>query len=300
MPITLPPLSRRQFLRTTLATGATLALSPRLLAQQTPANPDRFALLSDTHIAGDRQLAVRGTKMAENLSQVGRELTALEERPAAVLVNGDCAYLHGQTEDYATLVDLIAPVREHGLAVHLALGNHDHRERFWEAIPRQADAPALEKRHLTVLQSPRANWFVLDSLDETNKTPGVLGDEQLSWLAAALDRHADKPAVVMLHHNPDERPKPGGLIETQALFDLLLPRKQAKLLLFGHTHNWSVTERDGLHLVNLPPVAYVFAAGKPNGWIDLRLADGGATLQLNCLDKQHADHGQRVELTWRS
>jgi hypothetical protein len=300
MPISLLPVSRRRFLQTSIAAGAAGTLTSRLCAQQTPRDANRFALLSDPHIAADRKQVARGTVMADNLAAVGRELTALQTAPSAVLVNGDCAYLTGQSADYATLVELLEPIRQHGLPIHLAMGNHDHRQRFWEAIPRRDEAPALEQKHLTLLSTPRANWIVLDSLDETNKTPGVLGQEQLAWLAKTLDQQADKPAIVMLHHNPDERPKPGGLVETAALFDVLLPRRQVKMLVFGHTHNWNISARDGLHLVNLPPVAYPFAAGKPNGWVDLQLAEKGALLTLQCLDKQHLQHGQRVELTWRS
>ena len=300
MPISLLPVSRRRFLQTLVASGAAAAPGPRLFAQQTQRDANRFALLADTHIAADRKLAARGTVMADNLAQVARELVALETAPAAVLIDGDCAYLTGQSADYATLVELVQPIRQHGLPIHLALGNHDHRERFWDAIAKQEDAPAVAERHLAVLPGPHATWILLDSLDETNKTPGVLGKEQLDWLGKTLDQQPDQPAIVMVHHNPDDRPKPGGLVETAALFDLLLPRRQVKMLVFGHTHNWNISARDGLHLVNLPPVAYPFAPSKPNGWVDVQLSKHGALLTLQCLDKLHLQHGQRVELTWRS
>lgn len=300
MPISLLPVSRRRFMQTVVTAGAAVAMGPQLHARQTQRDPNRFALLADTHIAADRKLAARGTVMADNLAQVARELVALDTAPAAVLVDGDCAFSTGQSADYATLVELVEPIRQHGLPIHLALGNHDHRERFWEAIPKQDGAPAVARRHLTVLPAQHANWILLDSLDETNKTPGVLGDEQLGWLARTLDEQPGKPAIVMVHHNPDDRPKPGGLVETAALFEVLMPRRQVKMLVFGHTHNWNISSREGLHLVNLPPVAYPFAADKPNGWVDLQLSEKAALLTLQCLDKQHLQHGQRVELAWRS
>ena len=80
---------------------------------------------------------------------------------------------------------------------------------------------------------------------------------------------------------------------------MLLPRRQAKALFFGHTHDWTVREREGLHLVNLPPTAYVFFEGKPSGWVDLRLGEAGGVLELRCLDRNHRQHGERVELAWR-
>ncbi len=70
------------------------------------------------------------------------------------------------------------------MPVHLALGNHDNRERFWEALPEEKAAQRpLADRQVALLRTPRANWFVLDSLEKTLSTPGLLGQEQLDWLA---------------------------------------------------------------------------------------------------------------------
>jgi len=79
-----------------------------------------------------------------------------------------------------------------------------------------------------------------------------------------------------------------------------LPRRHVKAFFYGHSHAWRVDQRNGLHLVNLPAVAYVFAASQANGWVDARVAAGGLTLQLRCLDPQHAQQGQRVDLKWRT
>ena len=50
--------------------------------------------------------------------------------------------------------------------------------------------------------------------------------------------------------------------------------------------------------MNLPPVAYVFNEGDPNGWIDAQAQPGGLRLELNCIDRNHPENGKRVELTW--
>ena len=68
--------------------------------------------------------------------------------------------------------------------------------------------------------------------------------------------------------------------------------------LFGYTHDWSIKKRGSLHLVNLPPVAYIFTAGKPNGWVLAEVAESGLTLMLHSIDPRHQQHGQRVELAW--
>jgi len=300
MPYTLPTLSRRQFLAATAAGAATL-LTPHGRAEDRVCDPNRFALLSDTHIAADPNTVARGVNMRDDLQTVIREILAAQPAPAGAFISGDCVYLQGLSEDYRTLLESLQPLREGGVPVHLALGNHDHRERFREAFGEAVrKASLLEAKQVLIVPAPHANWFVLDSLEQTNKTPGKLDAEQLQWLGRALDEATDKPALVLVHHQPDNRPIVSGLVDTDPLFEVLTPRRHVKALFFGHTHVWAVTQRDGIHLVNLPPTAYVFAPSQPNGWVDARLAADGATLELRCLNPQHAQHGQRVELKWRT
>jgi 3',5'-cyclic AMP phosphodiesterase CpdA len=133
-------------------------------------------------------------------------------------------------------------------------------------------------------------------------TPGVLGEKQRQWLIEALDARKDRPAIVVCHHNPQFEVvgKASGLVDTAELFAALVPRKQVKAVVFGHTHHWDVQQRDGIHLINLPPVGYIFRAGDPAGWVDVRLAEKGATLELRSLDPAHPAHAKRTELQWRA
>src|SRR5216110_2410347 len=105
MPIHLPPISRRQFLVRSLAAGAGLALRPGLLAATRPADPDFWALLSDTHLAADRAQLGREINMADHFTTVSRELLALPKRPAGIFVTGDCAFNSGEKGDYAMLTN---------------------------------------------------------------------------------------------------------------------------------------------------------------------------------------------------
>jgi 3',5'-cyclic AMP phosphodiesterase CpdA len=272
-----------------------------LAAEDAAADPDSWALISDTHIFSKRDQLIRGVKMADNLEQVVREIRALPKKPAAVLHTGDCAYLDGMAEDYTLLSKLLEPLREAGLPLHLGMGNHDHRARFLEVLKQPNIQPPVESRIVSVIESPRVNWFLLDSLTETNKTPGQLGEQQLAWLAKALDTASGKPAIICVHHQPDPgKPETGGLRDTDALYKLILPRKFVKAVVFGHTHTWKLSEVEGVHLVNLPPTAYKFGPMEPNGWVHCQLGDSGATLELRALDTAHAEHGKKFELKWRA
>ncbi len=297
MPITLPPISRRRFLGGVVAT----AIAPRLAWGDEKSSVDHVALLSDVHIAADRDKVQRDTCMAKNLEQACAEVTALKDRPVFALISGDLALQDGQAGDYATFVQLIKPLRAAGLPVHLMLGNHDHRERFWEGLGAENEKVQrpVADRHVSVVEGKHANWFLLDSLMETAKTPGLLGDRQLTWLGTALDARADKPAIVVAHHNPIEAGHlVPGLTDSDALFGVMRPRKQVKAFFFGHTHDWLIGHQDGIHLINLPPVAYVFSSGRPNGWVDAYVDDHGMRLELKAIDPTHAKAGQKVELRW--
>ena len=303
MPLHLPPLTRRAFLHHTLAAGAGLLTFPSLRAAESDADPDRWALLSDPHIAADRAAMKSGINMTDHLEAVVKGVRALSSRPAGVFVNGDCALLKGLAEDYATFSALIAPLREAGLPMHLTLGNHDDRDVFWTSLKNaRPAAPPLASKHVSIIKGTRANWFLLDSLDEVNKTPGVLGDEQRAWLTKELDANTAKPALVMVHHNPVgvSAGKKGALTDGEDLLAILLPRRNVKALFFGHTHTWRFAEQDGLHLVNLPAVAYPFTPTEVTGWVDVKLSEKGAALTLHAHDTQHAAHGKITELAWRT
>ncbi len=303
MPITLPPLTRRRFIKTTFAAGAAAGLGRHALSAEQSTDAARFALLADTHINGNRETVVRGVHLATHLQNVIREISDDGQRPRHALIAGDCTHVDGQSEDYSALADLLAPARKTGTTVHLALGNHDHRGRALKSLTLPGKPPKLmADRHVSVVGAPLANWFILDSLDIVNKSPGKLGEAQLAWLDTALAAKADKPALVIVHHNPDRSGKKKScLLDTKPFFGILGKHRHVKAYVYGHTHNWGVTtEPEGLHLVNLPPVAYTFGKGRPSGWVNAELAENGIALTLRCLDKKHAQHGKTVSLKWRA
>ena len=303
MPLHLAPLPRREFLRRSLAASIGLFGLPALRSMAAAADPDRWALLSDTHIAEDPAAIARGVNLAENLRSVIAQVRALPTAPAGLLLNGDCSLDRGIPGDYTTLTNLFQPVIEARLPLHFLLGNHDERDVFWSSL-KEMKAPALPvaSKHVAVVEAPLANWFLLDSLDVTKQTPGKLGDEQRAWLAKALDARPDKPAMVMVHHNPilPDAVKKTGLLDTAELLEILGPRRQVKALFFGHTHTWRRSEHEGIHLINLPAVAYNFRPEEATGWVDCRLRADGASLELRAHDTQHAEHGKVTDLSWRA
>ncbi len=112
--------------------------------------------------------------------------------------------------------------------------------------------------------------------------------------------HRNKPAVVVAHHNLQNNGPVTGLKDSAALIEMFAQHRQIKAFIFGHTHNWNVEQHaSGVHLINLPPVAYVFKEGRPSGWVCAALAPDGIKLELRSLDTKHPEHGQVRQLKWR-
>ena len=312
MPIILPPITRRQFIKRSLAFGGTAIMAPHALAaadrKGAGLDQNRVALLADTHISVDPSRVYPGTKwpgtpvkegehesvnMAACLAEAAKSVLALNPRPAHLIVNGDCALSNGKESEYKEFLRLVEPLRAAGITVHVTIGNHDNRENLWKSLP------FLKEEQMGVqagvVELPHANLVLLDSGKR-----GVLGEEQLDWLAKELDQRADKPALIFGHYNP--YPNRGvrpikGMSDGPSLLKVLAERKHARGYFYGHTHEWQYDQRDHLHLINQPAVSYYFGKGHAHGWVDMKLTETTAELELQCIDPKHKQHREQRQVT---
>lgn len=164
LPIHLTTQNRRRFLQ---ATGASILLYGHdvLASEAGDVDADLVYLLNDTHI-GEKQ--PEDSAVPAHLRQVVTELVNRPTKPACVLINGDLALKDGQPGDYRHFAKLIAPLQKVGVDTHLTLGNHDHRNAFYQILKEQRpDKPPVESRHIAVVETQHANLFLLDSLQKT-------------------------------------------------------------------------------------------------------------------------------------
>ena len=308
MPITLAPITRRNYITGSLVLGGNAWIKSYALAKQPTFDPNRVALLADTHISDDPKRSYPGTKwpgspvkedehewvnMADSLAQSVREIIALKPRPANLIINGDCALSRGTEAEYKEFLRLIEPIRQAGITVHITIGNHDTREKLWKLLP------FLKKEqmgiHADVIELPNANIFLLDSGKK-----GILGEAQLDWLAQQLDKHTDRPALVFAHFNP--LPNRGvrpirGMRDGEALLKVLARRKHARAYIHGHTHEWQNSKyEEHLHIIGQPAVSYYFGKGHAHGWIDMKLTERSADLELHCIDPKHPQDSDRLKI----
>jgi 3',5'-cyclic AMP phosphodiesterase CpdA len=301
MPIHLPTLSRRQFLQAA-GTSVVVCGSPAVADGNAEVESDLVYLLNDTHV-GEKHPP--DSPVPSHLRQVVTELVERKRKPACVLINGDLALKDGQPGDYQHFAKLIEPCGDAGIETHLTLGNHDNRETFYDVMKEQRLwNPPVVSRHISVVETSRGNFFLLDSLQETMVTPGTLGRLQLSWLAKALDAFRSKPAIIVTHHNPrlggDPLHFPGGLIDSRELWDVIAPRTWVKAYIHGHIHDRSFAEHRGIHIINTPATSYVAnPETSTTGWTTARLTDQGVTLTTHTTTPEHAWNGETKTLSWR-
>ena len=311
MPITLLPLTRRQFGKRAFAVGGAALItsnaSAALNSESAELDQNRVVLLADTHISADPGRSYPGTKwpgspvgddehenvnMAESLAETAKRIIALEPRPVHLILNGDCAFSSGKVAEYKEFLRLVEPVRGAGVTVHVTIGNHDNRDNLWKTLPfLRKDQIGLQAE---VIELEHANLVLLDS-----GRKGILGDKQLNWLANQLDERSDKPALIFGHFNP--YPNRGvrpikGMQDGASLLKLLGEREHARAYFYGHTHEWQHDRRGHLSLINQPAVSYYFGKGIAHGWVDMRLSDGLAQLKLQCINRSHNQHGDRREI----
>jgi len=311
MPLTLFPLTRRNFIGGALALSGSAWIKPRAMAKQPTFDPNRVALLADTHISANPKQSYPGTKwlgtpvkeeehewvnMADALAQSASEVIALNPRPVNLIINGDCALSRGTEAEYKEFLRLIEPIRKAGITVHITIGNHDTREKLWKLLP------FLKKEqlgiHADVLELPHVNLLLLDS-----GRRGTMEDKQLDWLAQQLDQRKDKSALVFAHYNP--LPTRGirpirGMPEGRKLLKLIAERKHAKAFFHGHTHEWQQSREGAIQIIAQPSVSYYFGKGHAHGWVDMNLTETKADLELHCIDPKHKQHGEKKQISLKS
>lgn len=296
MPIHLT--SRRQFIA---QLGSAMVFSD-LDSQAAETDESLIAILNDTHIGAAHP---EDSPVPTHLRQTVAYLVGLPKRPAAVVINGDLALNDGQPGDYVHFAKLIAPLLEADIPVHLTMGNHDNRDVFQTVLnSEQKNNTPVKSKHVAVVRTAHANLFLLDSLKSPGVAQGLLGDEQRRWLIRQLDEHSDKPALVFAHHNPrlggEEKHFPGGLEDSEPLWEELSSRPHVKAYIHGHIHHRNHFQHRGIHLLNTPATSFVAnPETSTTGWTMARLLPTGGTFTTHTHLPKHVWNGAAFDLKWR-
>jgi hypothetical protein len=178
-----------------------------------------------------------------------------EQRPVAILMNGDVPYSGDVVNDYDIYRAETEVWRNEHLHVYPALGNHEFHgdaqqalEHWWNAFPEMCG-----RRWYSIELGNSLYSIALDS--DTLLTPG---SDQLNWLNDQL-KHLPKSTkfvFISLHHPPvadfqtrinvSHNPRPNEIALRDDL-EALAPSLRAKIIVIaGHIHNYERFSRGGL------------------------------------------------------
>ncbi|MBO4595258.1 MAG: metallophosphoesterase [Bacteroidales bacterium] len=183
-------------------------------------------IVSDTHIKP-------GSYQADYFENTVKDILALNPLPANVICLGDIAYHTGKPEEYELAKKLFAPLEKAGMKLTFAMGNHDRRQNFAEYFPDYAAKSELPHRLVFTVETPRADFIILDSLQESEDpgkwiTEGATDEEQKEWLREKVARHGDKPFFVMAHHD----------IKETGVTKIIMANTACRGYIHGHRHKW--------------------------------------------------------------
>lgn len=292
-------LTRRDFVKGSLAAGVGLTAAPTLLAADTSPkrDPNTVALLADPHVGR--------VVYAKTLKRCMAEAAAAA--PAHLIIAGDLAVSKGRRESYQTFLKVLDESDLSKRDLHLMVGNHDRHAALFDVLKEYAprDKAPVKGRQVKFVQTPNANWLLLDSLPTSGRRRmalGVLGAAQMKWLAETLDAHKDKPAIVMAHHHLRmiNSPRvPMCLKEWKEVLAMLLAHPHVKAYINGHVHAFVTLRHEGLHIVSLPSTSYTFPPGRVLGWVLAVTKPDGMELTIKAGNTKRRHHNKKVSLAWR-
>lgn len=240
-------ITRRVFLSQFVATAAVLR-SRAARAAAAGLDPHRMVLLADTHLTRKPEIHWQ----REWLARYVREILALSPRPANVIVLGDLSHSVGFVEDYALLKELMEPFDQAGIRWYPMMGNHDRRDAFYASFPEYRDNTPVPDRVVSIVETPRADFILLDSCLSPSDTvgkpgpvPGGLDESQDEWLRKLVSQYR-KPVFVGAHHP---------LHET-LVGPLLVSNPAVAGYIHGHHHRWMDNQYPGLPLLGVPSTGH--------------------------------------------
>lgn len=215
-----------------------------------------IAQISDIHIKTPGRLAYGKVDTAAMMRRCVQEILALKQQPDLIILTGDLVDV-GRPDEYAALMDILAPLKQRILAVP---GNHDDRDNMRMAFAAGDYLPGEGFLHFDVDEDRYPLRLIgLDTVIPKNSA-GELCDARLAWLERQLAARPDRPTLLMMHHPPfrtgighmDEI----GLSGSEAFAAILARHPQVELATCGHLHRSIRATVGGRAVVTCPSPAH--------------------------------------------
>ena len=140
--------------------------------------------------------------------------------------------------DRAAYRDLRAILKQLSMPYHLLVGNHDHRQIFFEIFP---ETPLDDFGFFQHKLETSAGVFLLLDTVEHGEHWGSYCEKRALWLKSQLELHKNKPVYFFMHHPPFDIGIPAldkiGLREDAVrIYQTIKDFTNIKHLFFGHAH----------------------------------------------------------------
>ncbi|MCW5821537.1 MAG: 3',5'-cyclic-AMP phosphodiesterase [Cyanobacteria bacterium TGS_CYA1] len=238
--------------------------------------------ITDTHLFAsgddeDDEPMLFGFNTFESLKHVIELVKKQENAYDLVVLTGDLSE-DETAASYRRLAELLGTLNK---PIYYLFGNHDNpylaREVFGEY-------PLFKHETEIILE----NWLVvlLNSKIE-GRQEGNISQEELDRLKSLLGTHAEKHALVCMHHNPvnmdPDRFDKYILQNPKEFFAVIDAHTNVRGVLWGHVHQQSYSQRRDVTLMSTPSTCAQFTPNetgikldyKPPGYRSLKLHKNG-------------------------
>ncbi len=206
----------------------------------------KFLVISDLHLVGEGETSMT-LDTAARLDNCVATINARYPDADFVVVAGDLAD-RGEEAAYLRLQAALARLM---IPAYVTLGNHDDRPTYLRVFGAdKADETGCVNH---VIDAKGYRVIVLDS-SEPGRVDGVLEPAQIDWLAARLAEAADRPVIVVLHHNANALHIAADtikLIDDAPFIAALKTHPDIRQVIAGHVHLTSTALYHGIPFTTL-------------------------------------------------
>ena len=219
----------------------------------------KFVVMSDLHVMPHGELSMTLDTGARLEQAVEAVIARYGDADFCVLA-GDLADL-GQPAAYERLKAVLARLP---IPVHITLGNHDDRTSFLAVF---GDSFTAETGKVDKVIDIKGYRVILLDSSEPGRVDGVLEAAQIAWFRARLAEAADRPVIVILHHNANALHINADnirILEPHAFIDALKTHPDIRQVIAGHVHLTSTATWRGLPFTTLAGGHYSCSVDQPH------------------------------------
>jgi calcineurin-like phosphoesterase family protein len=200
--------------------------------------PAKIIVLSDLHMVPPGE-TIMGIDPYARIKSAISHINKNHADAARVILLGDLVH-GGDVASYQRVRELTQQLRP---PVNIILGNHDHRQSFWEIFGAGSGTDRFQHEEI---QIDAYRLLLLDTVMETpiegcdHGAAGFLCEQRMGWLDRRLRAAGDDPVVLFMHHPPMRSGFPGmdraGVFNTDDLLRVLRRHGNVRHIVAGHVH----------------------------------------------------------------